>query len=60
MPALDDQLTGRENLDFHARMYGMPKGERQKQIREVLNLVGLTDRADELVEKYSGGDEKTA
>ncbi|MFC1511761.1 ATP-binding cassette domain-containing protein [Candidatus Latescibacterota bacterium] len=54
-PALDDQLTGRENLDFHARMYGMPRGEREEQIREVLTLVGLTDRAAELVEKYSGG-----
>ncbi len=54
-PALDDQLTGRENLDFHARMYGMPGKEREERINEVLKLVELSDRADELVEKYSGG-----
>ena len=54
-PALDDQLTGRENLDFHARMYGMPKEERKERIKEVLGLAGLSDRADDLVEKYSGG-----
>jgi ABC-2 type transport system ATP-binding protein len=54
-PALDDQLTGRENLDFHARMYGMPKGEREERIREVLALVELSDRAGDLTEKYSGG-----
>jgi ABC-2 type transport system ATP-binding protein len=54
-PALDDQLTGRENLDFHARMYGLPRKEREERTREVLGLVDLTDRADELTEKYSGG-----
>ncbi len=54
-PALDDQLTGRENLDFHARMYGMPRKEREDRIKEVLELVELSDRKDDLVEKYSGG-----
>jgi len=54
-PALDRQLTGRENLDFHARMYGLSKEERRARIEEVLALVELTERADELVEHYSGG-----
>ena len=54
-PALDDQLTGYENLDFHARMYGMRRADREKRIGEVLTLVGLADRAHELAEKYSGG-----
>ncbi|RLI98657.1 MAG: ABC transporter ATP-binding protein [Candidatus Aenigmatarchaeota archaeon] len=54
-PALDDQLTGRENLDFHARMYGIPRGEREKRIDDVLELVELKERADDLAEKYSGG-----
>jgi ABC-2 type transport system ATP-binding protein len=54
-PALDDQLTGRENLDFHARMYGMPRGERDARIKEVLGIVELSDRAHDLAEKYSGG-----
>ncbi len=54
-PALDEQLTGRENLDFHARMYGLSKSDRVQRIQEVLTLVGLTGRSEELVEKYSGG-----
>ena len=54
-PALDDRLTGWENLDFHARLYGLDRREREGRIEEVLELVGLRDRADELVENYSGG-----
>ena len=54
-PALDGKLTGRENLEFHAMMYGMPKEERRKRIEEVLELVELKDKADILVENYSGG-----
>lgn len=54
-PALDDRLTGRENLEFHAMMYGMSKEKRSKRINEVLELVELTDKADVLVENYSGG-----
>lgn len=54
-PALDNKLTGRENLEFHAMMYGMGKRERDERIWEVLKLVELEDRADVLVEKYSGG-----
>jgi ABC-2 type transport system ATP-binding protein len=54
-PALDDKLTGKENLEFHAMMYGMNKADRRKRIKEVLELVELTDKANVLVEKYSGG-----
>lgn len=54
-PALDNQLTGRENLEFHAMMYGMGKEERSARIREVIELVELADKADVLVENYSGG-----
>lgn len=54
-PALDTKLTGRENLEFHSMMYGIPKKERDERIGEVLALVELTDKADTLVEKYSGG-----
>ncbi len=54
-PSLDTKLTGRENLDFHARMYGMDKKARDEKISEVLELVELTDKADILVEDYSGG-----
>ncbi|MEM1977223.1 MAG: ATP-binding cassette domain-containing protein [Nitrososphaerota archaeon] len=54
-PALDDRLTGWENLDFHARLYGMDRREREERVEEVLRLVGLREWADELVENYSGG-----
>jgi len=54
-PALDTELTGKENLDFHARMYGLSRAEREKRIVDVLQLVDLTDKADVLVKNYSGG-----
>ncbi|WP_287585280.1 ATP-binding cassette domain-containing protein [Candidatus Borrarchaeum sp.] len=54
-PSLDDRLTGRENLDFHARLYRIQRDLRKKRITEVLELVNLTEQADRLVETYSGG-----
>jgi ABC-2 type transport system ATP-binding protein len=54
-PALDDRLTGKENLDFHARMYGMKNEQREKRIKDVLNLVDLEEKANVLVKYYSGG-----
>jgi len=54
-PALDDILTGKENLDFHARMYGMNKSKRERRVKEVLILVDLEERANSLVKNYSGG-----
>ena len=53
--ALDNRLTGRENLEFHAMMYGIDKDERKKRMKEVLGLVELIDKANVLVENYSGG-----
>jgi len=37
----DDYLTGRQNLDFHARMYGMSKRDREEKMEEVLDLLEL-------------------
>ena len=54
-PALDTELTGRENLDFHARMYGLDKENRKKRAAEVLKLVDLEEKKDVLVKNYSGG-----
>ncbi len=54
-PSLDDQLTGRENLEFHAILYRMDKSKRAKKIQDVLKLVELEDKADILVKNYSGG-----
>jgi len=54
-PSSDDLLTGRENLDLHGLMYGISKAERRKRIKSVLELVELSDRADDRVKYYSGG-----
>ncbi len=54
-PSLDDDLTGRENLDFHGRLYHMPSRLRKERIKEVLHLVGLEDKANKQVKTYSGG-----
>jgi ABC-2 type transport system ATP-binding protein len=54
-PSLDERLTARENLEFHAVLYGMPRAERRGRIAESLRLVDLESRADHLVEQYSGG-----
>lgn len=54
-PSLDDRLTARENLDIHGRLYHMNKEERQKRIKEVLEMVELQDRADSIVKTFSGG-----
>ena len=53
--ALDIKLTGKENLEFHAMMYGIKKQERRKRIKEVLELVELTEKENVLTENYSGG-----
>ena len=54
-PALDTELTGRENLDFHARMYSLNKENRKQRIDVVLKLVDLEEKRDVLVKNYSGG-----
>ncbi len=52
---LDERLTGRENLELHGRLYGMDRQTRQRRIKELLELVELDDRADDIVKTYSGG-----
>ncbi len=54
-PSLDERLTARENLEFHAVLYGMPRAERPRRITDALRLVDLEDRAGSIVEKFSGG-----
>jgi ABC-2 type transport system ATP-binding protein len=52
---LDDELTGRDVLDFHGRLYGQSKAERQAKIEELLALVELEEAADRISRTYSGG-----
>lgn len=53
--ALDDILTGREHLEMHAALYGVPNDVRQDRIDEVLELIALGSKADEETKNYSGG-----
>jgi len=54
-PSLDDRLKARENLEFHARLYGLTKKEYKERVKEVLELVELWDRRENLVRSFSGG-----
>ncbi len=54
-PSLDDQLTARENLQFHAMVYGVPRAGRRRRIDEALRTVELEERADSQVKTFSGG-----
>jgi len=49
------RLTGRENLEYFAELYDVPKREIASRVKTLLELVGLSDRADDEVEKYSKG-----
>jgi ABC-2 type transport system ATP-binding protein len=52
---MDDDLTGRQVLDYHGRLYRMSKQERKARIDELLNLVELDEAADRVTQGYSGG-----
>jgi ABC-2 type transport system ATP-binding protein len=54
-PSSDETLTGYENLKLHGLLYDMEAGLREERIAEVLRLVDLTARKDDMVRKYSGG-----
>ena len=54
-PTLDTVLTGHENLELHARLYGVPAGQREKRITEMLELVDLKGRSKDITRTYSGG-----
>jgi len=53
--ALYPTLTGAENLEFFASLYGVPKAERAHRVAEALEGVELTSRKDDRVSSYSGG-----
>ncbi len=53
--ALYEDLTARENLNFWGKMYGLRGKELKNRVIEVLEIIGLTDRAGGRVGKFSGG-----
>src|SRR6476646_3786280 len=54
-PLLYRDLSGRENLRFQARLYGIERGAAEARIEELLRAVGMERRADERVAELSAG-----
>jgi ABC-2 type transport system ATP-binding protein len=53
--AIDENLTGFENLDMVGRLYHIDRGRAAERARLLLEQFGLTDAADRLAHTYSGG-----
>src|SRR5215217_7795473 len=53
--AVDENLTGFENLDMVGRLYHLGRGPSRERARELLERFSLTDAADRLTKTYSGG-----
>jgi ABC-2 type transport system ATP-binding protein len=53
--SLDEELTAWENMDFHGRLYRIPSDIRRQRITELLSLVELEDRKNDIVKTFSGG-----
>jgi len=53
--AIYPELSARENLMFFGRLHGLRRGELRRRVAEVLELIGLADRAKEPSKKFSGG-----
>jgi ABC-2 type transport system ATP-binding protein len=56
--ALFDRLTGPEHLNFAGRMYGLDRATAAERARELLDFMGLADRAASLIVDYSHGMKK--
>jgi ABC-2 type transport system ATP-binding protein len=53
--ALYPTLSARQNLNFFGRIYGLKGKELRGRVDEVLHMIGLTERADDAIDTYSGG-----
>lgn len=53
--SIDTELTGYENILMYAKLYSVPSKERDGRIKEMLNLLGMLDRAKDNAGTYSGG-----
>jgi ABC-2 type transport system ATP-binding protein len=53
--AVDEVLTGRENVEMVGRLYGLPRRQARRRAGELLARIGLAEAADRQVKTYSGG-----
>ena len=53
--AVDDYLTGRENVEMVGRLYNLSKAEARSRTTDLLERINLSDAADRTVRTYSGG-----
>jgi ABC-2 type transport system ATP-binding protein len=53
--SVDGEITAYENMLIYSKLYGVPSTERKRRIKEVLEYIGLSERANDLVKTYSGG-----
>jgi ABC-2 type transport system ATP-binding protein len=53
--SVDGEITAYENILIYSKLYGMPRNERKQRIKEVLEYMDLQERANSLVNTFSGG-----
>jgi ABC-2 type transport system ATP-binding protein len=54
-PSLDGELTAAENMELHGVLYRVPRAERRARVEALLRFVGLWERRDDYVKRFSGG-----
>ena len=55
---VDGSLSGRENLDLHARLWGVPAAQAKRRIGELVDAIGLPELIDRPVSSFSGGQRR--
>ena len=53
--SLDNELTAKENMEFHAALYNVPKELSKERISQMIKFVGLWERKDDYIKTFSGG-----
>src|SRR5437870_6432857 len=57
-PVVDRSLTGRRNLDIHARLWAVEESEAKARIGEIADTLGLSELVDRPVGTFSGGERR--
>src|SRR5437764_619220 len=57
-PVVDGGLTGRANLELHARLWGVPMAAGRARVTELAESLGVAELLDRPVESYSGGQRR--